>query len=144
MRGLLVVGQVSLTTLLLVGAGLLVQSLVRLQRVPVGVNADSVLTAKLSLTRARLPNGAAIDAFLSRLTSDLQSTPGITAAGISSAIPLSPGAYTITQVAAEADPFLTCGMASRRRGLLSHLPDSARSRPALRIRGPSRMRRASS
>ena len=107
LRGLLVVGQVSLTTLLLVGAGLLVQSLGRLQRVPVGVNADSVLTAKLSLTRARLPNGAAIDAFLARLTSDLQSTPGITAAGISSAIPLSPGAYTITQVAAETDPFLT-------------------------------------
>ena len=106
-RGLLVVGQVSLTTLLLVGAGLLVQSLARLQRVPVGVNADSVLTAKLSLTRARLPNGTAIDEFLSRLTTDLQSTPGITAAGISSAIPLSPGAYTITQVAAEADPFLT-------------------------------------
>jgi putative ABC transport system permease protein len=108
MRTLLVIGQVSLTTLLLVGAALLIQSLVRLQRVPVGFNADSVVTAKLALARARLPNGAAIHDFLSRLTDDLQSAPGITSAGFSSAIPLSPGAYTIMQAAAETDRFVTC------------------------------------
>lgn len=107
-RTMLVIGQISLTTLLLVGAGLLIQSLVKLQRVPVGFDADSVLTAKLALTRARLPNGAAINDFLSRLTHDLQSAPGITSAGISSAIPLSPGAHTIMQAAAEADSFVTC------------------------------------
>lgn len=107
-RALLVVGQVSLTTLLLVGAGLLVQSLVKLEGVPVGFDADSVVTAKLSLTRARLPNGAAINEFMSRLASDLQTAPGIQSAGISSAIPLSPGAYTIMQVAANAGPFVTC------------------------------------
>jgi putative ABC transport system permease protein len=107
-RTLLVIGQVSLTTLLLIGAGLFVQSLVKLQRVPVGFDAGSVVTAKLALTRARLPNGAAIAAFLSQLTGDLQSAPGITSAGISSAIPLSPGAYTIMQAAAENDSFVTC------------------------------------
>ena len=107
-RTALVIGQVTLTTLLLVGAGLLVQSLVKLQRVPVGFDPDSVVTAKLALTRARLPNGAAIDDFLSRLTGDLQSAPGIASAGISSAIPLSPGAHTIMQAAGENDPFVTC------------------------------------
>jgi putative ABC transport system permease protein len=107
-RAVLLVGQISLTTLLLVGAGLLIQSLVNLQRVPVGINADSVLTAKLALTRARLPNGAAISEFLARLTSDLQSAPGVSVAGISSAIPLSPGAFTITHAAADEGPFVTC------------------------------------
>jgi putative ABC transport system permease protein len=107
-RGVLVIGQVSLTTLLLVSGGLLAQSLMKLQSVPVGINVDSVVTAKLALVRARLQNGAAISEFLSRLTSDLESAPGVRAAGISSAIPLSPGAHTITQVAAEADPFVTC------------------------------------
>jgi putative ABC transport system permease protein len=107
-RAVLVVGQVSLTTLLLVGAGLLIQSLVKLQRVPSGIDAESVLTAKLALTRARLPNGAAISRFLSRLTSDLQAAPGVSAAGISSAIPLSPGALTVTQVATDVGPFVTC------------------------------------
>jgi len=107
-RATLVIGQVSLTTLLLVGAGLLTQSLVRLQQVPVGVTADSVLTAQIALTRARLRDGVAIDEFLSRVTTDLQSAPGIRSAGISSAIPLGPGAHTITQATAEADPFVTC------------------------------------
>jgi predicted permease len=105
---MLVIGEVSLTTLLLVGSGLLIQSLVKLESVPVGLDADSVVTAKLALTRARLPNGAAINDFLSRLTDDLQSAPGIKSAGISSAIPLSPGAYTIMQAAAETDSFVTC------------------------------------
>jgi putative ABC transport system permease protein len=105
---MLVVGQVALTTLLLVGAGLLIQSLVKLQRVPVGINVESVRTAKVSLTRAKLPNGAAISEFLSQVTSDLEGVPGVKAAGVSSAIPLSPGAQTIMQAAADAGPFVTC------------------------------------
>ena len=108
LRTQLVIAQVSLTTLLLVGAGLLVQSLMNLQRVSPGFSPDSVVTAKLALTRARLPNGAAINEFFARLTDDLERAPGISAAGISSAIPLSPGAHTIMQAAAEADPFVTC------------------------------------
>jgi putative ABC transport system permease protein len=107
-KTLLLVGQVTLTTLLLVGAGLLIQSLIRLQRVPVGIDPESVVTAKISLTKARLPNGTAISEFLARLTGDLRQTPGVTAAGISSAIPLSPGALTITQVAGQAGSFVTC------------------------------------
>jgi putative ABC transport system permease protein len=107
-RAALIVGQVSLTTLLLVGAGLLIQSLVNLQSVPLGISPDSVVTAKLALTRARLPNGMAISAFLGRLTGDLQRTPAVSAAGVSSAIPLSPGAFTITRVAAGAGPSITC------------------------------------
>ncbi len=107
-RAGLVVGQVSLTTVLLVGAGLLIQSLVKLQTVPAGIDADSVLTAKLTLTRARLANGAAISQFLSRLTEDLRAARGVSAAGISSAIPLSPGAFTIMQAGADASALVTC------------------------------------
>jgi putative ABC transport system permease protein len=108
LKAALVVGQIALTTVLLVGAGLLLQSLVNLQRVPAGITADSVVTAKLALTRARLQSGAAISAFLSRLTSDLERAPGVRAAGISSAIPLSPGAHTILQAAGDDGSFVTC------------------------------------
>jgi putative ABC transport system permease protein len=107
-RAALVVVQVSLTTLLLVSAALLIQSLVKLQRAPAGIDAGSVLTAKLALTRARLPNGAAIDAFLTRLSEDLKSAPGVSSVGVSSAIPLSPGAYTITRAAADSAASITC------------------------------------
>jgi predicted permease len=107
-RTALVVGQVALTTMLLIGAGLLIQSLRNVQRVAIGISTESVLTAKLSLTRARLPNGAAIGTFLSTLTADLKDEAGITAAGISSAIPLSPGAFTIMQAAGDDGTFVTC------------------------------------
>ena len=107
-RTLLVLTQVSLTTLLLVGAALFIQSLARLQNVPLGMNPESVVTAKLSLRRAQLPNGSAISGFFSRFTSTLETSPGVTSAGISSAIPLSPGAFTMTRFAASADAFLYC------------------------------------
>jgi putative ABC transport system permease protein len=107
-KGALVVGQIALTTLLLVGSGLLLQSLEKLQSVAAGISADSVVTAKLALTRARYQNGAAINAFLSRLTADLEAASGIRAAGISSAIPLSPGAHTILEAAGDTDSFVTC------------------------------------
>jgi len=102
LRALLVVGQLSLATLLLIGAGLLIQSFACLQQVSLGVDPDGVLTARLSLPRARYPNGATISALLSRLTDALQSAPGVRAAGASSAIPLGPGSHTGGRAAAVA------------------------------------------
>lgn len=107
-RAVLVMGQVALTTWLLVGSALLIQSLVQLQNVPLGITADSVLTAKLALFSARYPNGTAISGLLSRLTDALERAPGVRAAGVSSAIPLSPGAQTITAVATETEGSLGC------------------------------------
>jgi putative ABC transport system permease protein len=91
LRALLVVAQLSLATVLLIGAGLLLQSFARLQGVSLGLNPDSVLTARISLPRARYADGEAISALLSRLTDALKSAPGVQAAGVSSAIPLGPG-----------------------------------------------------
>ena len=91
LRAVLVVGQVSLATLLVVGAGLLIQSFARLQQVSLGMDADPVLTARIALPRARYADGATISALFSRLTETLKSAPGVHAAGVSSAIPLGPG-----------------------------------------------------
>ncbi|HEY1338789.1 MAG TPA: FtsX-like permease family protein [Bryobacteraceae bacterium] len=91
LRALLVVTQLSLATLLLIGAGLLLQSFARLAGVSPGLDPDSVLTARISLPRARYPDGVAISALLSRLTDGIQSAPGVQAAGASNGIPLGPG-----------------------------------------------------
>jgi putative ABC transport system permease protein len=99
LRALLVVAQLSLATLLLVGAGLLLQSFARLQGVSLGLDPDSVLTARISLPRARYADGAAISALFSRLTDALKSAPGVQAVGVSSAIPLGPGGTGGTIVA---------------------------------------------
>lgn len=94
LRALLIVGQVSLATLLLVGAGLLLQSFARLQQVSLGMDLDRVLTARIPLPSVKYWKPAAYSALLSRLTDALQSTPGVRAAGVSTAIPLGPGGHT--------------------------------------------------
>ena len=49
LRNLLVVSQTALTVMLLIGAGLLVKSFVRLQQIDIGVNPRQALTADLIL-----------------------------------------------------------------------------------------------
>jgi predicted permease len=51
LRNLLAVSQTALTVMLLIGAGLLVKSFVRLQQIPVGLNTSQALTADLVLPR---------------------------------------------------------------------------------------------
>ncbi|HEV8385177.1 MAG TPA: ABC transporter permease [Candidatus Acidoferrales bacterium] len=102
LRALLVIGQVSLATLLLVGAGLLIQSLARMQQVSLGIEPDPVLTARIPLPSGKYWRAAAYSALLSRLTDALRSAPGVSAAGVSSAIPLGPGSHTMGKAAAIA------------------------------------------
>jgi putative ABC transport system permease protein len=90
-RAVLVVAQLSLATLLLVGAGLLLQSFAKLQEVPLGLDPDSVLTARISLPQPRYPDGKTISTLFSRLTDGLKAAPGVQAAGVSNGIPLGPG-----------------------------------------------------
>jgi putative ABC transport system permease protein len=91
LRAALVIAQLSLATLLLIGAALLLQSFARLQNVPLGLDPDSVLTARISLPRARYPDGAAISTLFSRLTEGLKSVASVQAVGVSNGIPMGPG-----------------------------------------------------
>jgi putative ABC transport system permease protein len=91
LRAALVVAQLSLATLLLIGAGLLLQSFWRLQGVTLGLDPDSVVTARISLPQVRYPDGATISTAFSRLTATLQSARGVQAAGVSNGIPFGPG-----------------------------------------------------
>lgn len=100
LRASLVVAQLSLATLLLVGAGLLLQSFARMQGVSLGLDSSSVLTARVSPPRARYGDGVAISRLFTRLTGVLASMPGVESAGVSSAIPLGPGAVPAGTVAA--------------------------------------------
>jgi putative ABC transport system permease protein len=91
LRAMLVIAQLSLATVLLIGAGLLLQSFARLQGVSLGLDPDSVLTARISLPRVRYPDAATIATVFSRLTDTLQSAPGVQAVGVSNGIPFGPG-----------------------------------------------------
>lgn len=92
-RDLLVGVQVAVAFVLLVGAGLMVRSLVRLQRVDGGYDPSKVMTARVVLdwTRYTAANQDAMRDFSEQLVTRLQSEPGVVAAAVSSDFPLNNG-----------------------------------------------------
>ncbi len=88
-RSLLVMAEVALSLTLLVGAGLMIKSFARLQDVDPGFEPESVLTAEISLPRAKYTNGQKVTAFHDQLLERLASSPGVVAAGLGSSLPLS-------------------------------------------------------
>ena len=86
LREWLVVSQVALAFMLLVGAGLLISSLDRLQHVDLGVTAANVLTFNLTLPDARYDSTARGLAY-ERVARALEALPGVRAAGGVSKLP---------------------------------------------------------
>jgi predicted permease len=88
-RRLLVASELALAVMVLVGAGLLVRSFARLQKVPTGFTPDGVLTMELTLTGPRHADATAVLESYRQLWPRLAALPGVTAAGGISALPLS-------------------------------------------------------
>ncbi|MGH9882759.1 MAG: ABC transporter permease, partial [Pyrinomonadaceae bacterium] len=88
----LVVAEVALSLLLLIGAGLLVNSFLRLQQVNPGIAADRLVTAEINLSASRYGEPAQASAFYSELARRVESLPGVQAASFSTLLPLS-GAF---------------------------------------------------
>ena len=87
LRGLLVIAEVALTLVLLVGAGLLLKSFLRLQEVNPGFQPDHLLTAQISLPPARYAEDQKIIAFHQELINRMKSLPGVQAVGMSMSLP---------------------------------------------------------
>ena len=90
-RRTLVIAELALSVMLLVGAGLLVRSLVRLQHVDPGFRTENAIT--LSLRLANYASDSLEAAFYSDLTDRLRELPGVTGATIGSALPLGGGGF---------------------------------------------------
>ncbi len=86
LRDVLVVSEVSLAVVLLAGAGLLIQSFLRLTRVNPGFDPHQVLTFQLD-SPAGLPD-AQLPAFFAELVKRLDALPGITSASAVASLPL--------------------------------------------------------
>ena len=98
LRASFVVGQLAVSAFLLVVAALLVRSLTSEQTINRGFNADSVLTAGMTLVNAGYTKPRGIE-FYRRLQQRLESTPGIESVNIAEIVPLtasnSGGSYHI-------------------------------------------------
>jgi putative ABC transport system permease protein len=88
LRSTLVACEVALTLMLLVGAGLMTNSFVRLITVNPGFRIERVLVLPVDLPGPRYPEAHQRRAFVERLLARLQSTAGIEAAGAISHLPL--------------------------------------------------------
>jgi predicted permease len=87
----LVVAQTGLATTLLVLAALLLQSLARLQDVPLGFEPSGVMTARVSTPQVRYPDAAAMLEFQQTLLGSLETLPSIRAVGSMTSAPFAPG-----------------------------------------------------
>ena len=88
-RQVLVVVQVAASVMLLLGATLLVRTLVSLQAVDLGLRTQGVLTAEVQLPAATYPAPADVVGFYRRVTDQLAELPGVRAAGAVRVLPLS-------------------------------------------------------
>ncbi|HEY9232540.1 MAG TPA: ABC transporter permease, partial [Blastocatellia bacterium] len=87
-RSLLVVAQVALSFMLLIGAGLMLRSLLKLQSVNPGFNPESVLTMRISSNWSRLATSEQYRDFTLRLLDRVKSQPGVQSAALGSTYPL--------------------------------------------------------
>jgi putative ABC transport system permease protein len=86
-RRALVVGEVALALTLLVGAGLLIKSVARLQRVEPGFDPDNLLTFNVALPRVKYASDTAKVQFFDQALARIAEVPGVVAAGGTSNMP---------------------------------------------------------
>jgi len=93
-RGALVIAEIALAVTLLTGAGLLLRSFDRLQRVNPGFDPERVLTFTLSLPDAKYRSDTAKSVFFVAAAERLSQLPGVAAAGATSSMPFSGNSWT--------------------------------------------------
>jgi putative ABC transport system permease protein len=93
LRQSLVIAEVASAFVLLIGAGLLLKSFVRLQDVRPGFDPENVLAAKMSLPRDRYPDAAAAIRFHDQVLERVSNLPGVEAVGIASHVPVEEQGY---------------------------------------------------
>jgi putative ABC transport system permease protein len=104
-RDALVVAEVTLSLVLLVGAGLLLRSALALQHADLGFRPDHLLTAEFRLPPAKYPEPRAIAAFLRQALERIRAVPGIESAALVRAVPFSGnGGSTTYEVEGQPEP----------------------------------------
>jgi putative ABC transport system permease protein len=93
LRSLLVVAEVASALVLLIGAGLLIKSFMRLQQVETGMRTENVLTLSVSLPDAKYPQPQMAASFYARALDRIKALPGVEATGVINILPLQRTGY---------------------------------------------------
>ena len=86
-RQLLIAGEVALTVVLLAASGLLIRTLIHLETLPPGFNANGVMTARASLDNVRYHDAAAFRKLLDESTAAMARIPGVQYAAVGLSLP---------------------------------------------------------
>jgi putative ABC transport system permease protein len=90
-RRLLIVCEVALSLVLLMGAGVMIQSLLALRHVDTGFDRNNVLTMRVRLVEARYPAAGQRSAFFEAALQRIRALPGVVAAGTIDDLPFAAG-----------------------------------------------------
>ncbi len=110
LRSIMVVTEVALALVLLVGAGLLIQTFLKLRDQYSGLRPENVLTLRTVLPRSKYPEQPQRAAFYKQVLERVKSLPGVVSAGYATSIPLAwkggtsgffPEGRTVERVSAE-------------------------------------------
>jgi len=104
-RGLLVVSEVALSLVLLVGAALMLRTLLQLSSVRPGFDPNNVLTAALPVPGTMFSTPAAEARFCGQLLEQLRATPGVLSAALIDSLPLD-GGGSHQPIAVEGQPIV--------------------------------------
>jgi putative ABC transport system permease protein len=86
LRGILVVGEVALSLMLLVGASLMIRTLISIQGTDLGFHPGRVLTLRIPFSEQRYPDAKRRVAFLREVLRRVESVPGVVAATVTTGL----------------------------------------------------------
>ena len=88
LRSLLVISEVAVSFILLIGAGLLINSFLHLRNLDPGFRADHLLTMKVQLPELKYPDQARRSAFYTEVMRRVRALPGVQSVAVASNLPL--------------------------------------------------------
>ncbi|MEY2542308.1 MAG: hypothetical protein QOI22_1910 [Verrucomicrobiota bacterium] len=102
-RSSLVVAEVALALILLIGAGLMMRSFMKLQRTDIGADPSNTLTFRVGLPETQFPDKKMPGRFFEQLIPKLASLPGVESAGAATSLPAS-GNIGVEALVLEGEP----------------------------------------
>lgn len=87
MRNTLIIAEIALSLMLLIGAGLMMKSFIKLQSVSPGFKPEQILTMNLSLPRTKYDKSEKVIAFYQQLINRVKTVPGVEDAGLTISLP---------------------------------------------------------
>jgi len=87
LSGALIVAETALAVVLTIGSGLTLRSFLRVYQSSIGVNADDVLTMRLTLPASRFQGPAQQNAMFDRVVREFQTVPGVASVSVATTLP---------------------------------------------------------